>query len=610
MTVDFAAEARAFAEWLVAQRGLKWRKNGAEVGGRCPRPSHEDKNPSFGYMIASSGWACSCGHGKGSELMDEIGFPRARLPEPAPPRAQPSRAAPRPAPNGNPDCIHLYAGGNRKLKFRHDDGTKTIRWEHLEGDAWIPGMKGDPGLYLVDTIRPDTELVCLCESETDADALAERGQTAIAVAYGAGKPVTQAQAKFLEGKAVAIMEHRDDAGANFAAACRDVLYAVANEVFAVLAPEPYKDVRDWILAEFPEPDEISGLIDAARAANAQYAPPEVAETLLQDLIPPLDYIIQPLLSIGNLTLLQGEPKAGKSTFALYLALCASLGRWPSGRFVAGVPTRTLFISWEDGRRRIRERLENYLRGLCEKSETPPPLDNLYIYASSTAPRIRLDPDSPSGKKTIRRLLKMTGAQLLFLDTFSHLSSKNENAKEDMQPVVDALRDILREFDVSIMLSHHTGKPSEKNPKSIAYRSRGSSVIAAAADCILDWGSRGSTNTTPCEFISKDDDSDSFLVEYKPQENGSIIWTISSPVDTSESDRYGNRKKIVEALALLAASNPAGATRAQICTQTGLHRNTVTYHLDSLADLVQRIEPETDQSGRKKAVLFLPLGHAQ
>src|SRR3990167_8296033 len=361
--------------------------------------------------------------------------------------------------------------------------------------------EGRPWALLVDTIRPDTELVCLCESETDADALAERGQTAIAVAYGAGKPVTQAQAKFLEGKAVAIMEHRDDAGANFAAACRDVLYAVANEVFAVLAPEPYKDVRDWILAEFPEPDEISGLSDAARAANAQYAPPEVAETLLQDLIPPLDYIIQPLLSIGNLTLLQGEPKAGKSTFALYLALCASLGRWPSGRFVAGVPTRTLFISWEDGRRRIRERLENYLRGLCEKSETPPPLDNLYIYASSTAPRIRLDPDSPSGKKTIRRLLKMTGAQLLFLDTFSHLSSKNENAKEDMQPVVDALRDILREFDVSIMLSHHTGKPSEKNPKSSAYRSRGSSVIAAAADCILDWGSRGSTNTTPCEFIS-------------------------------------------------------------------------------------------------------------
>ena len=302
-------------------------------------------------------------------------------------------------------------------------------------------------------------------------------------------------------------------------------------------------------------------------------------------LPDAEYLIRPVVSLGNLTLLQGEPKSGKSVFSLLLAVAIASGRWNSGRWdpITTGPEMTLFITWEDGLRRVKRRVKEYLAGLQEPLNPPCSPTHLIIHAKDTAPRIRLD--TSLGVSALAELVKTNGIKLLVLDTLSHLSGGDENSKAEMQPVMDALKDIAQQQHCAIIAIHHTGKPG-KDPgqRSMVYRSRGSSVIAAAADVIIDWGDRKDTNSTPVSIISKDDDGDKFNVEYVPEkdEDGHTLAVRWKLVDAEpEVDGYGNRKMIVEALGKLIGTNPNGVSRGQIVKETSLPKSSVIRHLDAL-----------------------------
>lgn len=330
--------------------------------------------------------------------------------------------------------------------------------------------------------------------------------------------------------------------------------------------------------------EVNGQLDELRAALAEMKgkaeepkppPGYAAADLLTKILPPIDYIIQPIASIGNLTMLQGEPKSGKSCFALYVAISASLGAWCAGRLSCTAPRRVLFITYEDGLLRICTRLKQYVRGL---SSTSMP-DTLTVYSHETAPILRLE--TPQGCALLKAMIRQYRAELVVLDTLSHLHGCEENSKKEMQPVLDALKDIARDLRCAILLLHHSGKPNKEQSRSIAYRARGSSAISAAADIIIDWGDRGSTNITPCKLISKDDDSDEFAVVYSPTDDGSIRWELQDA--EAAGDAAGNRAKVLHAVQEIHITSPEGVGRRIICDVTGLTYNTVKMHLQTLQD---------------------------
>jgi len=107
--------------------------------------------------------------------------------------------------------------------------------------------------------------------------------------------------------------------------------------------------------------DIEELEEASRAAAGTKSSIKINQITAKELVAQvaieIDYIIQPFVSMGSLTILQGEPKGGKSCFALLVAICAAVGVWPCGRFSATKPRKTVFLSWEDGPRRIRSRIE-------------------------------------------------------------------------------------------------------------------------------------------------------------------------------------------------------------------------------------------------------------
>lgn len=343
------------------------------------------------------------------------------------------------------------------------------------------------------------------------------------------------------------------------------------------------DAAKMIANGSPPNGELDELAQAGKAladASLSAVPEgESALDLMARELSPLEYVLAPLASVGNLTLLQGEPKGGKSTFALLVAICASLGVWPCGRFVAdGKPRMTLYLGWEDGRRRFKRRISQYARGIGDELH-PVSLTHLVVYPSDIAPRIRLD--TPEGSSLLKSIITRHGAKLVVLDTLSHLTAGDENSKKEMQPVMDALKDIARECECAIIVLHHTGKPSKDSKKSVVMKGRGSSTIAAAADVILDWGDRAGTNITPCSLISKDDDGDRFDVEYLPDGDDIVRWRLVDHQDEAD-DKYGSRKAIIESIGKLIATCPLGVPRDYVTKDTGLTRNTVIRHLTDLA----------------------------
>jgi hypothetical protein len=211
--------------------------------------------------------------------------------------------------------------------------------------------------------------------------------------------------------------------------------------------------------------------------------------------------------------------------------------------------------------------------------------NLFFYSKSKgprkAPRIRLE--TPEGRHLLQKLIQAHKAELVVLDTLSHLKAIDENAVEKMQPVMDALTDICEETDCAIAFNHHTGKEGKANKKSTTYRSRGSSVIPAAADVILSMGDRGKTHQTPCEMISREDDNDGFVLEYLPEGEEIVRFKLVEEVEEDETEKYGAQKKMIEALSKLVQPGSQGANHAEIAKESGLPLTTVRRTCRRLVD---------------------------
>ena len=96
---------------------------------------------------------------------------------------------------------------------------------------------------------------------------------------------------------------------------------------------------------------------ASSLAKQAEGEPEDAVDLRMDTIPPARPLVKDLLYEGML-LFGGKSKRGKSWLMLDLAVSVATGEPVWGHFAVSEPQPVLYISLEDGRRRIKGRLEN------------------------------------------------------------------------------------------------------------------------------------------------------------------------------------------------------------------------------------------------------------
>jgi hypothetical protein len=174
----------------------------------------------------------------------------------------------------------------------------------------------------------------------------------------------------------------------------------------------------------------------------------------------------------SLTVIGGPPKVFKTALATGLALSiATCTPWLG---FETMPGRVLMLQAEIAERHFQSRLQLMAPRLG-------PLlmpTTLLIACDRQAPL-----DTPAGQARIRQLVVEHQPDLLIIDPLARFMTGDENRAQDMNQVVRFLDELIETRHLSIVLVHHTGKPSAAEREG-GQRLRGSSVLFAAADSVL------------------------------------------------------------------------------------------------------------------------------
>jgi hypothetical protein len=182
-------------------------------------------------------------------------------------------------------------------------------------------------------------------------------------------------------------------------------------------------------------------------------------------LPPPSWLVDGMVADEGLTLLGGKKKLGKSWLCLQIAQAVALGVECLGK--VAVQGKVIYLCLEDGRRRLRARLE--------KQHAPKGLPITYY--------TRFPPLDGDGMGMLMEVLDEKEPKLLILDTLAAAKTgkTDENAAGGMADIGNALRAMAQMFKAGILAVHHHGKLTGGDPGDDL---RGSSALAGAADVNL------------------------------------------------------------------------------------------------------------------------------
>jgi hypothetical protein len=166
-----------------------------------------------------------------------------------------------------------------------------------------------------------------------------------------------------------------------------------------------------------------------------------------------DWLIWPLVPAGRGVALFAPAKAGKSLVILALAAGGATGR----RGLDGVkrdPISVLYLDYEMTLDDLQERLE--AMGYGPESD----LSNLHYASLPSLPPL----NSPEGAKAVVELVKMTGAQLVVIDTFGRAVEGEENSNDVAQDFYRWTGLALKSAGVAYLRTDHAGKDPTKGQR--------------------------------------------------------------------------------------------------------------------------------------------------
>ena len=166
-----------------------------------------------------------------------------------------------------------------------------------------------------------------------------------------------------------------------------------------------------------------------------------------------DWLIWPLAPAGRGVALFAPAKAGKSLIILALAAAGATGR----RGLDGVkrdPISVLYLDYEMTLDDLQERLE--AMGYGPESD----LSNLHYASLPSLPPL----NSPEGAKAVLELVKVTGAQLVVIDTFGRAVEGEENSNDVAQDFYRWTGLALKAAGVAYLRTDHAGKDPTKGQR--------------------------------------------------------------------------------------------------------------------------------------------------
>ena len=352
-------------------------------------------------------------------------------------------------------CVYKYITKHGKT-FRVWDVAKR-RWQAPDPRP----LYNQPGIACSD-------FIILCEGEKCAQALIDAGYCATTAIGGAKAPLDKTDWSPLKGKTLAIWPDNDQAGKNYAQAVAAYLQNRGLKEIRMLVPSdlaPAKwDAADAVAENF----DIPAFLNSAAPPDHQFVPPKITvrsvREMLDDHSPmPPDLIGPRILGAGDIGIIAGAPKVGKSDFVMSAAM-----HWAAGMSFLDMtvprPLRILYFQVEVGYYYMRERIRGTDPELQKNSLV---LDNLII---SDKFNLILNEE---GVEEISRICLTAFADgppdLVILDPLRNLfDGGDDNANEnDNSAMIDFFRKrvlVLQERvskDMAIVLLHHIKKVAKK-----------------------------------------------------------------------------------------------------------------------------------------------------
>lgn len=199
--------------------------------------------------------------------------------------------------------------------------------------------------------------------------------------------------------------------------------------------------------------------------------------------PDLPRIVEPAVVLrGGLTVTYGRAGFGKTSVNLHRIV-----RWAAGLpmfdqepdlYVPFGPVKTLVIENEGAAAEFHDTLKLMLEtGGFTPAQRELILDNLLIWGDGGYSDLRVD--DGQAISLVRRGIETHEPDIVFMEPFSHLHSKNENDNSELRDVTAILQRLAAEYGIGIMLGHHERKGGAQDDD-IMSAQRGGTVFEGAA----------------------------------------------------------------------------------------------------------------------------------
>lgn len=245
------------------------------------------------------------------------------------------------------------------------------------------------------------------------------------------------------------------------------------------------------------------------------------------------WLIEELWAEQAVGILGGEPKCCKSFLALDMAVAVASGKPCLRRFPVARSGPVLLFPAEDSTAIVRSRLA----GICNAAQTS--LSSLPLYVI-TAPRLLLD--QPQDCLLLRNIVAHIKPLLLILDPFIRLHRADENASNQVAPILGHLRDIQRDLNTAVLLVHHVRKRAGKERPGQALR--GSSDLHGWGDCNLYLRRKDHLLTLSIEHRAAPDKDDISLQLHQEAEALALRPVAPSMQVTAEKETSLSDKEVI------------------------------------------------------------------
>lgn len=378
--------------------------------------------------------------------------------------------------------------GNILFQVVRPSGSKKTffqRRPHPSDPAkWINDLKGiTPVLYHLPELQKAIAAnmtIYLVEGEKDVETLRRHGLVATCNAMGAGK-WEDAYSVALKGANIVLLPDNDKPGDDHAKLLMSRLAGYVNALRRIDLPDlpDHGDVTDWLDAGHTI-DELKTLSETKKP---QIIAPHIVVVSFADIKrEEIEWLWEPYVPYGKLTILEGDPGLGKTYLLLAIATALSHGTGlpaQNGNIYGGTgdPVTTLYITAEDG----------YGDTLVPRAEDMGAnLKYLKAVMGWTANDTDVHPFSLSQIMLLEEAIRDFRAKLVILDPLQAFlgAGVDMHRANEVRPLLMQLGMMAANQQCALVAIRHWNKSS--NGKA-TYRGQGSIDFTAAARSVLAIG---------------------------------------------------------------------------------------------------------------------------